>query len=44
VVPPKIVFIPFHYHEAAANLLTIDAMDPVCKIMEAKVCAVNLHA
>jgi formate dehydrogenase alpha subunit len=44
IVPPKIVFIPFHYHEAAANLLTIDTMDPVCKIMEAKVCAVNVHA
>lgn len=44
VVPPKTVFIPFHYHEAAANLLTIDTMDPVCKIMEAKVCAVNVHA
>jgi len=42
IVPPNVVFIPFHYKEAAANLLTSDAMDPVCKIMEAKVCAVQL--
>lgn len=38
-----IVFIPFHYREAAANLLTNDALDPVCKIPEAKVCAVRLE-
>jgi predicted molibdopterin-dependent oxidoreductase YjgC len=37
-----VVFIPFHYREAAANLLTNDAMDPMCKIMEAKVCAVRI--
>lgn len=43
IVPPHVVFIPFHYREAAANLLTSDAMDPVCKIMEAKVCAVQLE-
>ena len=42
IVPRYVVFIPFHYREAAANLLTSDAMDPVCKIMEAKVCAVKL--
>ena len=38
------VFMPFHYHEAAVNLLTNDALDPVCKIPEAKVCAVRLEA
>ena len=43
IVPPKVVFIPFHYAEAAANLLTNNAMDPVCKIMEAKVCAVRIE-
>ncbi len=42
IVPPNVVFIPFHYSEAAANLLTSDAMDPICKIMEAKVCAVQI--
>ncbi len=38
-----IVFMPFHYREAAANLLTNDALDPVCKIPEAKVCAVRIE-
>ncbi len=37
-----ITFIPFHYKEAAANLLTNDALDPDCKIPEAKVCAVRV--
>jgi len=43
IVPPGVVFIPFHYKEASANRLTNDALDPVCKIMEAKVCAVRLE-
>lgn len=43
IVPPKVVFIPFHYKEAAANRLTSDALDPICKIMEAKVCAVRIE-
>ncbi len=43
IVPPNVIFIPFHYREAAANLLTSDAMDPICKIMEAKVCAVQIE-
>lgn len=42
-VAPGVVFIPFHYKEAAANLLTNDALDPVCKIAETKVCAVRLE-
>jgi predicted molibdopterin-dependent oxidoreductase YjgC len=42
-VATGMVFIPFHYHEAAANLLTNDALDPVCKIPEAKVCAVRVE-
>jgi predicted molibdopterin-dependent oxidoreductase YjgC len=37
-----VTFIPFHYKEAAANLLTNDALDPDCKIPEAKVCAVKV--
>ncbi len=36
------VFIPFHFKEAAANVLTNTALDPVCKIPELKVCAVNI--
>ncbi len=31
------VFIPFHFKEAAANLLTNDALDPIAKIPEFKV-------
>ncbi len=38
-----LVFIPFHYREAAANLLTNDALDPQCKIAEAKVCAIRVE-
>ncbi len=38
-----LVFMPFHYREAAANLLTNDALDPHCKIPEAKVCAVRIE-
>ena len=37
------VFIPFHFREAAANLLTIDALDPVGKIPEFKFCAVRIE-
>ncbi len=33
-------FIPFHFREAAANLLTIDELDPFGKIPEFKYCAV----
>ncbi len=40
---PGTVFIPFHYAEAAANLLTIDALDPHAKIPEFKFCAVRLE-
>jgi formate dehydrogenase alpha subunit len=37
-----VVFIPFHFAEAAANLLTIDALDPQAKIPEFKACAVSV--
>ncbi|MBI1735381.1 MAG: formate dehydrogenase subunit alpha [Candidatus Rokubacteria bacterium] len=37
------VFLPFHFAEAAANELTIGAVDPVAKIPEYKVCAVTLE-
>jgi len=36
------VFIPFHFKEAPANLLTNDALDPLAKIPEYKVTAVKL--
>jgi predicted molibdopterin-dependent oxidoreductase YjgC len=37
-----VVFIPFHFAEAAANVLTIDAIDPQAKIPEYKACAVRV--
>lgn len=37
------IFIPFHFAEAAANMLTNDVVDPVSKIPEYKVCAVNIE-
>ena len=42
-VPPGVVFVPFHFAEAAANVLTIGALDPVAKIPEFKVCAVRVE-
>ena len=39
---PGNVFIPFHFREAAANLLTTDEIDPVGKIPEFKFCAVAI--
>ncbi len=38
-----VVFIPFHFAEAAANVLTNSASDPVAKIPEYKVCAVKVE-
>lgn len=38
-----VIFIPFHFKEAAANLLTNPALDPVSKIPEFKVCAANVE-
>jgi len=40
---PGSVFIPFHFREAAANVLTIDALDPYGKIPEFKLCAVAIE-
>ena len=37
------VFIPFAYSEAAANLLTNAALDPLAKIPEFKYCAVRIE-
>jgi formate dehydrogenase alpha subunit len=38
-----VVFIPFHFAETAANILTNPAYDPVAKIPEFKVCAVKVE-
>jgi len=42
-LPPGVVFMTFHFKEAAANLLTFDALDPVAKIPGYKVCAVKIE-
>jgi len=39
---PGVVFIPFHFAEAAANILTNDTIDPLAKIPEYKVSAVQI--
>ena len=41
--PRGTVFMPFHFREGAANRLTNDALDPIAKIPEFKVCAVRLR-
>lgn len=41
-VPEGMVFMPFHFKEAAANMLTNDAYDPAAKIPEFKVAAVKI--
>ena len=43
-VPAGVVFIPFCFTEAAANLLTNDALDPFGKIPEFKFCAARVEA
>jgi predicted molibdopterin-dependent oxidoreductase YjgC len=40
---PGVVFIPIHFAEAAANLLTIDTLDPKAKIPEFKASAVDIQ-
>jgi formate dehydrogenase major subunit len=42
-VPAGMVFIPFCYHEAAANMLTNPQLDPYGKIPEFKFCAVKVE-
>jgi len=38
------VFVPFHFREAAANLLTNPVLDPYAKMAELKVCAIRIEA
>jgi len=42
-IKPGVVFIPFHFAEAAANALTNAALDPDSGIPEYKVCAVRVE-
>jgi predicted molibdopterin-dependent oxidoreductase YjgC len=41
--PVGVVFIPFHFAEAAANVLTLNRVDPRAKIPDYKVCAVQVE-
>ncbi len=41
---PGTIFMNFHFAEAAVNILTNPALDPIGKIPEYKVCAVKLEA
>jgi len=38
-----IMFMPFHFAECAANILTNNALDPIAKIPEFKACAVKIE-
>ncbi|MDD2473239.1 MAG: molybdopterin dinucleotide binding domain-containing protein, partial [Methanoculleus sp.] len=38
-----VMFMPFHYRECAANILTNNALDPIAKIPEYKACAVKVE-
>ena len=40
---PGVIFTTFHFKEAAGNILTIAALDPIAKIPQFKVCAVNVE-
>ena len=42
-VPPKLLFVPFHFADSCANVLTNPALDPGCKCAETKVCAVKME-
>lgn len=42
-VKKGVIFIPFHFKEAAANVLTNPALDPIAKIPEYKVCAAKIE-
>jgi formate dehydrogenase alpha subunit len=42
-VGPGVLFVPIHFGESPANVLTNPACDPVAKIPEFKVCAVSIE-
>jgi len=41
--PVGTIFLPFHFVEAAANILTLDKIDPRAKIPDFKMAAVNIQ-
>ena len=42
-LPPGLVSMPYHFHEAPCNRLTNTAQDPVTKMPELKACAVRVE-
>jgi formate dehydrogenase alpha subunit len=42
-VPSGLLFIPFHFADACANVLTNPALDPGCKCAETKVCSAKME-
>ncbi|MDM7933838.1 MAG: molybdopterin dinucleotide binding domain-containing protein, partial [Methanothrix sp.] len=42
-IPVGMLFMPFHFHEAPANVLTGQALDPASRIPELKVSAVRVR-
>ena len=42
ICPPGVVSMTFHFAESPTNLITNSAMDPISKIPETKVCAVQI--
>ena len=42
-VKPGLLFVPFHFAENEANILTNSAFDPIAKIPEYKVCTVKIE-
>jgi len=41
-VQPGLLFVPIHFPDSCANVLTNSALDPSCKCAETKVCAVKI--
>jgi formate dehydrogenase major subunit len=42
-VPVGMIYANFHFPESPTNALTINALDPVAKIPEYKICAVKVE-
>jgi formate dehydrogenase major subunit len=42
-VPPGVVAMPYHFRETPSNVLTNDALDPISRMPELKVCAVEVE-
>jgi formate dehydrogenase major subunit len=43
IVPEGVLFMPFHFADGPANVLTNTATDPTAKIPELKVCAARIE-